>query len=187
MKNITILIMVGLLLLLFAGCSRPQQVVSSDSVCLPQVSVDKAMDAARTVLEKMQFSIEKYDPDVYYIRTRPLSGGQFFEFWRQDNASGYDAAQSNLQSIRRIVEIEATPYANRTCLECRVYVQQLSLPETPLKSTHRMANSFTNSSATYQTLQLDRGQVQKMEWLDKGLDRELEQKILNKIRGKAAL
>lgn len=187
MKNVTISIAAGLLLSLLAGCTRPQQVVSSDSLCLPQISVDKSMDAARTVLEKMQFSIEKYDPDVYYIRTRPLSGGQFFELWRQDNASGYDTAQSNLQSIRRIVEIQATPYANRTCLECRVYVQQLSLPESPIRSTRLVAGSFTDSTTSYQTLQLDKEQLEKMEWLDKGLDRELEQKILSKIRGKAAL
>ncbi len=187
MKKLMLLLLTGVLPVVLAGCSRPRQVVSSDPVCLPQIGVAQTMEAARTVLDRMQFSIEKYDPEVYYIRTRPLSGAQIFEFWRQDNASGYAVAKANLQSIRRVVEIEAVPAGNRTCIECRVYVQQLSLPETPLKSTRRVAATFTDSSTSYQTLELHNEQVKKMEWLDKGLDRELEQKILSKIREQAAL
>lgn len=184
MKHITILTVAAVLPVLFAGCSRPQQVISSDPVSLPQVSVSQAMEASRAVLEEMQFSIEKYDPQAYYIRTRPLSGAQFFQVWRQDNASGYTSAQANLQSLRRIVEIEAKPYANRTYLECRVYVQQLSLPEEPVEGIRGLAGSYTDSSTSDQTLRLDSDRLEKMEWLDKGLDRALEEKILNKIRGK---
>ncbi|MBL7215613.1 MAG: hypothetical protein ISS71_08040 [Phycisphaerae bacterium] len=187
MKNITILTVVVGLQILFTGCSRPQQVISSDPVCLPQIDVSRAMQAARTVLEEMQFSVEKYDPEARYIRTRPLSAAQFFQVWRQDNASPYTSAQANLQSLRRIVEVEATPYANRTCLECRVYVQQLSLLEEPIVGAWGTAGSYTSSSSTYQTLRVESEQLEKMEWLDKGLDRALEQKILSKIRGKAAL
>lgn len=187
MKTGTLLTLAGLAAVLLTGCSQPQQVVSADPVCLPQISVVQAMEAARTVLDRMQFSIEKYDPEVHYIRTRPLSGAQVFEFWRQDNASAAAVAQANLQSIRRIVEIEAVPSPERTCIECRVYVQQLSMPETPLKSTRWMAGTFTDSSTSYQTLQLDSAQIKRMEWLDKGVDRDLEQKILSKLREQAAL
>lgn len=186
MKKLMLLLLIGVLTAVL-GCSQPRQIVSSDPVCLPQIDVARTMEAARTVLARMQFNIEKYDPEVYYIRTRPLSGAQIFEFWRQDNASGYAVAKANLQSIRRVVEIEAVPADNQTCIECRVYVQQLSLPETPLKSNRRSAGMFTDSSNSYQTLQLDKDQIQQMEWLDKGLDRELEQKILSKIREQAAL
>ncbi len=184
MKKITIFALSAALLCCAPGCSRPQQVVSSDPLCLPQVNVYDAMLAARTVLEQMQFSIEKFDPDVHYVRTRPLSGAQFFEFWRQDNASAYTGAQANLHSLRRVVEIQASPYPTRTCLECRVYVQQLSLPETPIEGTAGFAASYTNSSRNNQTLQVEKEQLQQMQWLDKGLDRQLEQKILTKIREK---
>ena len=187
MKNITILACGAVLLFSFAGCSRPQQVVSSDPVCLPKIDLDRAMEAARTTLQEMQFSIEKYDLEARYIRTRPLSGAQFFQLWRQDNASAYTSAEANLKSLRRIVEIEATPYPNRTCIECRVYVQQLSLPEQPVEGVISMAAGYTDSSAIKQTLRLESEQLKKMEWLDKGLDRALEQKILEKIRRKAAL
>lgn len=186
MKNVILTAVTAVLGVWAGGCSRPEQVVSSDPVCLPQISLEKAMDASRDVLEDMQFSIEKYDADARYIRTRPLSGAQFFQVWRQDNASGHAAARANMQSLRRIVEIEATPYPTRTCLECRVYVQQLSLPEEPIQGAMRFAGTYTESTATEQTLRLESGQLEQMEWLDAGLDRELEQKILTKIREKAA-
>lgn len=188
MKNVTILALAVVVLAGLGGCSRPERAAVTEPLCLAQMDVDRAMLSARTVLEQMHFSIEKYDPDVRFIRTRPLSGAQFFELWRQDNASASTAARANLQSLRRIVEIEATPYANRTCLSCRVTVQQLSLPETPIMGTRRLAGIYTdNSSTTYQTLLLDEDQLEQMEWLDAGEDRALEQKIIDKIREKATL
>jgi hypothetical protein len=186
MKNIVSIVLITGLVFSAAGCSRPREVVSSDPVCLPRINTSAAMEAARAVLEDMRFSIEKYDPDALYIRTRPLSGAQFFEFWRQDNASAYTAARANLQSLRRVVEIEATPYPDRTCLECRVYVQKLSLPEQPIRGSKRLAETYTESSATQQSLQIEPKQLEQMEWLDAGLDRDLEQKILTKIREKVS-
>ncbi len=185
MKKTSILILVGVLLFSLNGCGKPEQVVSSDPLCLPGVNVPDAMEAAQDVLDQMQFSIEKYDPQARYIRTRPLSGAQFFQVWRQDNASAYTAAEANVHSLRRIVEIEAVPYANRTCLDCRVYVQQLSIPEKQIKGVISMAGAYTDSSTSTQTLSLDDEQLQKMEWLDKGLDRALEKKILDKIKKEA--
>ena len=186
MKNVSILAIMGLVVV-FAGCSAPEQMVSSDPVCLPGVEVPEAMDAARTVLDRMQFTMEKYDVQAHYIRTRPLSGAQFFQVWRQDNASSYTSAEANLKSLRRVVEIEVNPFANRACVSCRVYVQQLSLPEEPIEGITRMAGSYTKSGPSKQTLVLRGDQLEEMEWLDKGFDRELEQKILEKIKEGMAL
>lgn len=187
MKNSIFLTFTALLAVLLAGCSQSQQVVSSQPECLPQVSLDQTMQTARTVLQKMHFSIEKYDPDARYIRTRPLSGAQFFEVWRQDNASAYTAARSNLQTLRRIVEIQATPYLTRTCLECRVYLQKLSLPEEPVRGTKKLAGTYTDSSTSEQSLQLDRDRLEKMEWLPASRDEALEMEILTRIREKTTL
>ena len=186
MKNVSILAIVGFVVV-FAGCSAPEQVVSSDPVCLPGVEVPEAMEAARTVLDRMQFTMEKYDTQAHYIRTRPLSGAQFFQVWRQDNASSYTSAEANLKSLRRVVEIEVNPFANRTCIRCRVYVQQLSIPEEPIEGVLRMAGSYTDSSSKNQTLRLEGRQLEEMEWLDNGPDRALEQKIIEKIKEEMAL
>ena len=187
MKNVSILAIVGFVVFLFAGCSAPEQIVSSDPVCLPGVEVPEAMEAARAVLDRMQFTMEKYDTQARYLRTRPLSGAQFFQVWRQDNASAYTSAEANLQSLRRIVEMELSPFANRICIKCRVYVQQLSIPEEPIEGVLRMAGGYTDSSSSNQTLRLEGRQLEKMEWLDKGLDRALEQKILQRIKEEVTL
>ncbi|MHC4927001.1 MAG: hypothetical protein ACYTER_06660 [Planctomycetota bacterium] len=182
MKNISIWMLLGIISLFLCGCGQPEQLVSTDPVCLPEVSSDTVMEAANAVLSDMQFSIEKYDFDACYIRTRPLSGAQFFQVFRGDNASSYTAAEANIYSLRRVVEIEITPFANRTCIQCRAMVQQLSIPEKPLVGTTRMAGQYTTGGARNQTLALDPQQAEQIEWLDRGPDRALENKIIEKIK-----
>lgn len=172
-----------LCLLGLAGCGRSQQVVSSDPICLA-VSGAQATKAAATVLEEMHFSLEKDDPEVGYIRTRPLTAAQFFQFWRQDNADAYMTSQANMQSLRRVVEMEFYPRGQTVCINCRVQVQRLSLPERPIEGIHNAAASFTDSRQSRQTIAIENEQLEKMEWLDAGLDRALEQKILKRVQRK---
>lgn len=182
MKNVSIWMILAAISLFLSGCGRPEQIISTDPVCLPKISSDAAMKAAHTVLSEMQFSIEKYDFEARYIRTRPLSGAQFFQVFRSDNASSYTAAEANMYSLRRVVEIEVTPFANRTCIQCRAMVQQLSIPEKPLVGTTHMAGQYTGSTLRNQTLQMDPQQAEQTEWLDRGADRALEEKIIEKIK-----
>ena len=163
---------------LFSGCGSEQQAVSDDPICLPNTPTDQAMQAAQAVLLKMHFEIEKYDIDARYIRTRPLSGAQFFEIWRQDNASASAATQANLYSLRRIVELECTPQDTTTCVQCRVRVLRLSVPEGPIEGAGQMGGIHTESSTRYQTLEVDRHKQAQIEWLDAGPDHDLERKIL---------
>lgn len=140
------------------------------------------MQDAQEVLLSMHFEIEKYDTDAGYIRTRPLSGAQFFEIWRQDNATAASAAQANLHSLRRIVELECTQEQKTTCLQCRVRVLRLSIPEQPIAGSRQMAGIYTESSSHYQTLEIGGDKDAQIEWIEVGSDRDLEQKILEKIQ-----
>jgi len=173
--------MAAVCLVIAGGCSRPEQAVSSDPVCL-EFSAEQMMEAARTVLDDMHFGLEKDDSQSFYLRTRPLAGAQFFEFWRTDNADAYTAARSNLQSLRRIVELEFHPGQGTTCMVCRVRVQRLSIPETPIIGMAGLAGTYTSSSAGKQTMAVDEEQLAQMEWLDEGPDRALEQTILKNIK-----
>ena len=69
----------------------------------------EVVDAAGDVLTRMHFVIEKLDAEQGLVRTRPLRGAQFFEMWRSDNASTFAWEESNLQSIRRAVELRVGP------------------------------------------------------------------------------
>jgi len=171
-----------LICVLGLGCASQDLSLPPDPACLPGISVDQAMESARTVLTKMQCELEKDDPEARYMRTRPLSGAQFFEFWRRDNASAASGAQANLHSIRRIVELEFAPENAITCVQCRVQVLRLSVPEQPLEGTTRMGGIYTESSSREQSLEVDSRRAAEMEWLDAGPDHALESKILTLVR-----
>lgn len=182
MKHI-LFVTISIQICIFAlGCASREFAVSPDPACLENTSVDQAMQSARKVLTVMQFELEKDDPEALYVRTRPLSGAQFFEFWRKDNASAFSGAQANLYSIRRIVELEFIPENTTTCVRCRVRVLRLSIPESPLEGSTRMGGIYTESSFRYQTLEVDSHKAAEMEWLDAGPDHALEKKILNLVQ-----
>ena len=182
MKIITFTIGIMVFLATFSGCASPQQVVSDEPLCLPNTPPDQVMEASKAVLLGMHFEIEKYDTEARYIRTRPLSGAQFFEFWRQDNASAASVAQANLYSLRRIVELECTPQDTTTCVQCRVGVLRLSVPEAPIEGAGRMGGIHTESSSRFQTLEVDRSKQAQIEWIEVDPDHDLERKILERIR-----
>lgn len=177
MKKVLFVTIFTFICVLGLGCASQDVSLPTDPACLPNTSVDQAMESARTVLTKMQFELEKDDPEARYMRTRPLSGAQFFEFWRKDNASAASGAQANLHSIRRIVELEFTPENTTTCIQCQVQVLRLSIPEQPLEGSTQMGGIYSA-----QTLEVDRRKAAEMEWLDAGPDHTLEQKILRLVQ-----
>ena len=167
---------------LFSGCASQQQMVSDEPVCMPNTLTPQVMQAAQKVLLKMHFDIEKNDLEARYIRTRPLSGAQFFEFWRKDNASAFAREQANLHSIRRVVELDFSPENTTTCIQCRVNVSRLSIPERPIQGFSYMGGLYTDSHTREQTLDVGTERTEGIEWLDIGPDHDLERKILELIQ-----
>jgi hypothetical protein len=157
-------------------------------VCPNDVTAAEAIDTAGDVLTHMYFAIEKIDAEQGIVRTRPLRGGQFFELWRSDNASGFDCAEANVQTIRRTVELHVTregagqdPGAARLCLACAVSVQRLSLPEDPMAGTSRAYRIHLGRSSALRRIQVSPQQRQTMTWIDLGEDRHLAARILARI------
>jgi len=153
----------------------------------------KVMEIAEDVLTDMYFTIDKLDPNSGFIKTRPLPGAQFFEFWRSDNIGSTNWINSNLHSIRRTVEVnisqQAPPFLpsqeNRGVdINCVVKIQRLSLPARQVVSSARAYEMFSRSSPALQTLQLNPEQERKMAWIDLGTDTELETEILKRIENK---
>ena len=156
--------------LLLAGCAGTQRYEALDQICLPDTPKAEAMQIAEDVLSKMHFTIDKADTEQGLLRTRPLPGPQFFEFWRSDRS-----AEANLHSIRRIVELNISQQAEKLCIACDVKVQRLSLPE--LRGTGPGARG----TRSMQRLKLSPKQRKGMAWLDLGKDTRLETEILKRI------
>jgi hypothetical protein len=118
------------------------------------------------------------------IRTRPLPGAQFFEFWRSDNVGTENSVEANLHSLRRAAELSLTEQNAQLCIGCNVKVQRLSLPEFEVSSSSRAYEMFSKSTAKMQELILHHEQEREMEWLDMGQDTRLSTEILKRIEAK---
>jgi hypothetical protein len=175
------LAVLGVLAALLAGCGKPVM-MQAQPVCVEAISRDKLMQVVEKTLFSMRFEIEKYDVENGVIRTRPLRGGQFFEPWRSDNAGGFNAAESNLQSVRRTVELAFQPQQTGVCMQCEVTAQRLSLPEEPIQGYYSSSALYTASSQSKQQLDVDEKRLEQMKWIDLGRDAALEQKIIKRIQ-----
>ncbi|MFH1884004.1 MAG: hypothetical protein ABIL62_15005 [Planctomycetota bacterium] len=198
--------------LLLAGCAEQQQYPrfrgdklapaeagAVKPICVENVNKLQAMEIAEDVLAKMRFTIEKADADPAtpgidtrrwrgYIRTRPLAGAQFFEFWRSDNVGADNWLESNLHSIRRVVELnmseqdEGPPKSgSRLYINCDVQKYRLSMPEHQVSSSARAYEMFSESNPALQNLRLNPEQKAGMAWIDLGKDRQLAAEILKRI------
>ncbi len=105
-KNLfSVLCLLFSVLCVLSGCSEQQQYEPIEQINVPDIDKAEAMQIAEDVLVKMHFTIEKAGYESGIIRTNPLPGAQFFEFWRSDNVGAFNTAEANLHSIRRIVEL----------------------------------------------------------------------------------
>lgn len=166
-------------LLLITGCAQTRQFKAVEQICVPNLEKQQAMKAAEEVLDRMHFSIEKADAEQGLIRTRPLAGAQFFEFWRSDNVGGFNSAEANLHSIRRTIELNINRQDGQLCIGCNVKTQRLHLPEQPVTSAGQAYKLFSESAM--QELKLDPEQQEAMAWVDLGRDSQLETEILKRI------
>ena len=179
------MISVGFLLL--AGCCESGvEFPAPQPLCNSELTLDEAMQAGEDVLGRLRFSINKYDPAAALIQTAPYEGAHFFEFWRMDDASKCDRAYSNIHSIRRFVELNFSQQNGQLCINCRVDMQRLSLPEEEVSGSGKAFSIFSESEETRQSLKVNPKQAKEMAWIDMEPDNRLAAKILKKIEKKIA-
>jgi hypothetical protein len=171
---------------MLTGCAKQKQYEAIEQLCVADLDRPEAMQIAEDVLAKMHFTFEKADPQIGIIRTRPLSGAQFFEFWRADNVGHFNSAEANLHSIRRAIELNIDQENERLCITCDVQVQRLSLPEHQGGSSARAYRMFSESDPSMQKLKLAPEQKRDMAWISLGKDTRLATEILQRIEKQIA-
>jgi len=165
-------------LLFAAGCAGQEQLSATEPICISGSTKTKAMWASEIALGKMHFTLDKSDAEQGLIRTNPLSGAQFFEFWRDDNVGAFNTAEANLNSIRRIAELSISQQENQVCISCNVTAQRLSLPENEITSTSQMRSVYSQNHSKKSS---GSAQDRTAAWIDLGRDSRLETKILKRI------
>ena len=177
MNRIGYICLILVFFVVLSGCSR-QQIRPSEPKCLPGNDKAQLMQTVEDVLRQMHFVVEKYDVKSGFIKTRQLSAAQFFEFWRSDNVDRASAAQANLHSMQRAVQLNISESSNGFCVECNVEIRRLSIPEEEIIGTSHGAGMFTKGSESLQMLKM---KAENAEWVDMGSDAGLETKILDQI------
>jgi len=174
------------------GCAAPHPTPGpTRAICPEGISAAAVINAAHDVLADLHFTIEKLDAGHGVIKTRPLRAGQFFELWQWDNVGGYNAAEANVQSIRRTVELRVTTEtvdgksetgdADNLRIECDVKVQRLALPGNEVAGVSQAYLMHTRSQAGLQVFEVTQQQREGMAWIDLGQDADLAAEILKRI------
>ena len=166
---------------LLTGCAKQQQYETVEQLRLDNIEKFHAMQTAEDVLAKMHFIIEKSDVETGFIRTRPLPGAQFFEFWRSDNVGPFNSSEANLHSIRRIAELNISQDSEKLYIDCNVKTQRLNLPERQITSSAHAYEMFSKSSPSMQKLRLNKQQKIDVVWVDLEQDKQLATEILKQI------
>lgn len=151
----------------------------AEPVCIGSTSTEDIILTAEQVLTGMQFSVEKLDAVEGYLKTRPLSGSQFFQFWREDTRGAYNWAETNLHSIQRTVEINVQNGDPQSCIECIVDMRRLSLPQERLAGVHNLTGLFSGGDDAMRELEVPEARIY---WIPLGRDGNLENYILETIR-----
>ena len=172
------------LLFWLAGCAQNKYAKTIEQLCPPDANKTAAMTTAERVLAEMHFSIEKFDVNVGYIRTAPLSGAQSFEFWRADSVGSFNRTEADMQSIRRAVEINISEQAGQLCINCIATTHRLSLPQSQTATDQHTAMSYQQRDA--KNPKLTHEQKMNLTWTDLGRDNQLETEILKRIEKQLA-
>ncbi|MCP4454072.1 MAG: hypothetical protein GY809_21645, partial [Planctomycetes bacterium] len=153
----------------------------SRTLTFPNTDVPKTMDAAEKILERMHFTISQMDTSTGRLVTNPLSGAQFFEFWRMDAANSKSMAESSLHTLRRSVSLEFSETGTGVSTQCHVLTERLNVPNREIAGHSRAYSMLTESSDIEPTMKLSQSQKDQMAWVPLGYDPDLAQSILFRI------
>lgn len=172
--------------LLLCGCGETQRVAKPDPVCVLDLTKAQAMTVAEQVLGDMHFVVAKADVERGILKTRPLQGAQFFEFWRDDVGGDYQTTESNIHTTRRTVELNMFGQGQKLCVACDVKLERLSISEVDIETRRSGEHGYEKFSdrrtSSKANMELKSLAGSNQEWIPLGGDSRLEALILRRIQ-----
>jgi hypothetical protein len=104
MKSITLIVALLIAAALAGGCV-PSGLPPVSHHAVADENFNAVWDATRQVLSQYRFGIDRADRRAGVIRTFPMIGRHWFEFWRKDAATRRDLAEGSLHTIYRQVTV----------------------------------------------------------------------------------
>ena len=176
-------------LLAAAGCLQPRQTlmdVSGPAVSTCEADFSALWEAAKDALRRRGYRLDRVDARGGRITTHPMGSQHFFEFWRDDVATGRDFWEATLSPIRRQVSVTldqaSAGQPHRVAVTVRK--ERFSAPDRQFNSSAAAYHFFGHSLPAVRT-----GEAIGPEdgtWIDLGRDATLERRILDSILGEAS-
>lgn len=171
------------------GCHQPSRVAldaASPAVSTYAAEFPVLWEAAKDVLRRYRYKLDRVDIRAGRITTHPLGSQHFFEFWRNDVATKRDRQEASLCSIRRRVNVmvEKSPPHGPHHVRVTVRKERFSSPDRQFNSSTALYHFFSHSlpAARTGTPILPEDST----WVDLGVDSAMEQRILQAILEEAS-
>jgi hypothetical protein len=198
--------LIVVLLSLAGGCANyTQPLAPSREMSVSEQNFEMVWQASVGTLHEYDFTTspvrggveeKQFDPKTGQwtgaIRTLPMTGKQWFEFWRHDAATGRDLAESSLQGIYRtaIVTIKPKPDAPRQY--AAIVTVETTRSDRPPTNSAVLPGSYSRYVGMSNPRSQDRFLSEQQEQLLEsnavitplGRDKKLEDKISAKITAK---
>ncbi|MBI5725283.1 MAG: hypothetical protein HZA50_15090 [Planctomycetes bacterium] len=197
MRKAAIILFAGVLLAALAGCEpgHTNKVVADPKLAPAERNYQAVWDAACQVLDDYYFQLDRQDRRAGVITTYPLTGKQWFEFWRKDAVTDDDGLENSLHAIYRVVKIRIAPTRDdetRFLAAVEVQVYRSNRPN-PGESGFSEALSMLSVSkfserrqpeglpSGYLMDETGKAVIEKAYLTDLGRDRNLEQQLAARI------
>jgi len=180
-----------------AGCGRGGAPAAYTLKFTPrQKNFEAVWEGSLEVLRKYDFTIDRTDRRAGVITTLPLTGQQWWEFWRGDAATRRDLAESTIQTIYREAKVTILPQAEDSDayrVNVEVQATRADRPSVQVSSTSDAFKLYVIGSET-SVLKEDfgarpgRGEESTLDPLgrDTALEQELEAEIAAAARRRRA-
>ncbi|HOF19550.1 MAG TPA: hypothetical protein PK082_11620 [Phycisphaerae bacterium] len=128
-----------------AGCANyTEPVVAPGAMTPAERNFEAAWLAAREVLGRYDFQIDREDRRSGTITTLPMTGKHWWEFWRKDAATRRDLIESTLQTIYRQAKVSIRPAgADGYQVSVEVQAYRSNLQELQVTNTSEAYDLFT--------------------------------------------
>lgn len=170
------------LLVLGSGCQVSGPPTGPNAVTLQIPDREAFLDATLTLLRKHDFPPERVDRTAGLIVTRPSTGKQWFEFWRQDSQGAYQVFESSIHTIRRTITIRLEPTAETPDthrLSVAVEKERYSAPERQITTASGALAIYSERLPTTEGLLAARTAGEH--WVPLGRDGRFERYLLERI------
>ncbi len=144
---------------------------------------DLLIEACQAELKSHGFTINTIDYRMGLVSTLPLTGKQWFEFWRNDIIDPASIIESSLHTIRRSVQCSLTNSPSQPVV-CKVSVEKLCLSSLPQERVQSNSSPFMASRQIYYHSNIDSFIWESINSSDSILEKKLIEGILKRYKQK---